>query len=128
MNAFEGSNRYARVSDDEGEKGDPMVRLTREQIQEYVLATLQDLCRDWDYSRPVGPSSLLFSELGLESLDAVVLGTVIQEHFQKHMPFAELLAEIGREQRDLSITELVDFIDQHLNQVPLETGPSGKVQ
>lgn len=105
-----------------------MLTATREEIQEYVLATLRDLCRDWDYSRPVGPGSLLFTELGLESLDAVVLGTIIQEHFQKPMPFAELLAEIGREQRDLSIAQMVDFVDQHLNRVPLEAGPTGKVQ
>jgi len=104
------------------------VKPTREEIQEYVLATLQELCRDWDYSRPVGPGSLLFTELGLESLDAVVLGTIIQEHFQKPLPFAELLAEIGREQRDLSITQLVDFVDQHLNRVSLETQPTGRVQ
>lgn len=101
---------------------------TREEIQDYVLATLQELCRDWDYSRPVGPGSLLFSELGLESLDAVVLGTIIQERFQKPLPFAELLSEIGREQRDLSILELVDFVDLHLNRVPLEAGPAGRVQ
>jgi len=104
------------------------VKPTREEIQDYMLATLQELCRDWDYSRPVGPGSLLFTELGLESLDAVVLGTIIQEHFQKPLPFAELLAEIGREQRDLSIMELVDFVDQHLNRVPLATQPTGRVQ
>jgi len=105
-----------------------MVKATREGIHEYVMATLQELCRDWDYSRPLGPESLLFTELGLESLDAVVLGTVIQEHFQKPMPFAELLSEIGRDQRDLSIRELVDFIDLHLNQVPLEARSTGTVQ
>jgi acyl carrier protein len=104
------------------------VKPTREEIQEYVLATLQELCHDWDYSRPVGPGSLLFTELGLESLDAVVLGTIIQEHFQKPLPFSELLAEIGRDQRDLSIMELVDFVDQHLKQVSLETEPTGRIQ
>jgi len=64
----------------------------------------------------------------LESLDAVVLGTTIQEHFQQPLPFAELLSEIGREQRDLSIRELVDFVDQHLNRVPLETETTGRLQ
>jgi acyl carrier protein len=108
--------------------GHNSVNPTREEIKEYVLATMQELCRDWDYSRPVGPSSRLFTELGLESLDAVVLGTIIQEHFQKPLPFAELLADIGREQRDLSIDELVDFVDQHLNRVQLETEPTGSVQ
>jgi acyl carrier protein len=103
---------------------------TREEIQNYLLQTLQELCHDWDYSRPVGPESLLFTELGLESLDAVVLGTIIQEHFQRPMPFAELLAEIGREQRDLSIRELVEFIDRNVNGagVPLEARPAGRVQ
>ena len=101
---------------------------TREEIQEYVLRTLQELCQDWDYSRPVGPGSLLFTELGLESLDAVVLGTTIQEHFHTPLPFSELLAEIGRDQRDLSIMELVDFVDKNLKQVSLETEPTGRVQ
>jgi acyl carrier protein len=104
------------------------MKSNRQEIQDYVLATLQELCRDWDYSRPVGPESLLFSELGLESLDAVVLGTTIQEHFETPLPFAELLSEIGREQRDLSIAQLVDFVDQHLNHVPLATGLTGQVQ
>ncbi len=101
---------------------------TREEIQDYVLRTLQELCQDWDYSRPVGPESLLFTELGLESLDAVVLGTTIQEHFQCPLPFSELLAEIGREQRDLSIMELVDFVDKNLKQVSLEAEPTSRVQ
>jgi acyl carrier protein len=88
---------------------------TRQQILDYLLKTLEELSQDWDYSEEVGPNTLLFTQLGLESLDAVVLGTTIQEHFQKQMPFAELLAEIGEKQRDLSISELVDFVDKHLN-------------
>jgi len=105
-----------------------MLSATREEILDYVLGTLQEVCRDWDYSRPVGPDSLLFSELGLESLDAVILGTVIQEHFQKQMPFGEMLAEIGRVGRDLSIMQLVDFVDQHLNRDPLGAGRTVKLQ
>lgn len=101
---------------------------TRQEIQDYVLNKLSELCRDWDYSNPVSPSSLLFKELGLESLDAVVLGTNIQEHFGRPLPFAELLAEIGRLQRDLSIAELAEFVDKHLNDAHLETTPTGRLQ
>jgi len=88
---------------------------THQEVLDYVLQTVQGLCQDWDYEDPVGPDSLLFTELGLESLDAVVLGTAIQEHYQVQMPFAELLAEIGEKQRDLSISELADFAFHHLN-------------
>jgi acyl carrier protein len=86
-----------------------------QQVLDYVLHTVQNLCQDWDYADPVGPASLLFTGLGLESLDAVVLCTAIQEHYQVQMPFAELLAEIGQQQRDLSIAELAEFVHRHLN-------------
>ena len=88
---------------------------TQPEILAYVLKTVQDLCQDWDYAEEVGPESLLFTGLGMESLDAVVLCTAMQEHFQTPMPFAELLAEIGEQQRDLSIADLAAFVDQHLH-------------
>jgi acyl carrier protein len=87
---------------------------TQPEILAYVLKTVQDLCQDWDYADPVGPESLLFTGLGMESLDAVVLCTAIQEHYRITMPFAELLADIGQKQRDLSIAELAEFVSQHV--------------
>jgi acyl carrier protein len=99
---------------------------TRGEIEEYILKTIGDLCHDWDYSRPVGLDSLLFTELGLESLDAVVLGTAIQEHFQQTLPFAILFADLGENRRDLSIGGLVDFVDKNLADVTLS--PVGRSQ
>lgn len=101
---------------------------SRQQVLDYVLHTVQGLCEDWDYEDPVGPESLLFTQLGLESLDAVVLCTAIQEHYQVHMPFAELLADIGQKQRDLSIDELSDFVHQHLNENPSSLQGGGELQ
>jgi hypothetical protein len=50
------------------------------------------------------------------SLDAVVLCNTIQEHFRATMmPFAELLAGIGQEQRDLSIAELGEFVGEYVS-------------
>jgi acyl carrier protein len=91
------------------------MKTTPQEVLHYVLQTVESLCQDWDYADPVGPESLLFTRLGFESLDAVVLCTAIQEHYQTPMPFAELLADIGQKQRDLSILELAGFVHQHLN-------------
>ena len=91
------------------------MKSTEAEILAYVLTTVQDLCQDWDYADPVGPESLLFTGLGMESLDAVVLCTAIQEHYQTTMPFAELLADIGQKQRDLSIAELAEFVNEHVS-------------
>ena len=91
------------------------MRPSRQEILDYLMQTMGELTQDWDYSEPVKPESLLFTQLGFESLDAVILGTAIQEHYQTQMPFAELLSELGEKQRDLSINELVDFVDRHLD-------------
>jgi hypothetical protein len=49
-------------------------------------------------------------------LDLVVLGTGMQEHYGMQMPFAEFLALVGeRGQRDVAVSELVDFIDSQVN-------------
>ena len=87
----------------------------RAEIETYLLETLEALARDWEYSEKVGPGTGLFSDLGFESLDAVVLGTAIQEHYDRPMPFAELLADVGqREVRELTVGELVSFVETHL--------------
>ena len=101
------------------QQGAVRMRPSRQEILDYLLQKLGELTEDWDYPDPVSPESLLFTELGFESLDAVVLCTAIQEHYQTPMPFAELLAEIGQHQRDLSIDELTDFVNTHLG------GPAG---
>lgn len=88
----------------------------REEILDYVRTLLQELARDWDFTAPIAPTTRLFADLGFDSLDAVLFGTAIQEHYERPMPFAELLADVGqRAQRDLSVGELVDFIDLHLS-------------
>jgi acyl carrier protein len=96
------------------QNGAVRMRPSRQEILDYLLQKMGELTADWDYPDPVSAESLLFTELGFESLDAVVLCTAIQEHYQTPMPFAELLAEIGQQQRDLSIDELTDFVNTHL--------------
>lgn len=96
------------------------MNVTRDQVKDYVLQKLLELSQDWDNPTEVGQASLLFSELGFESLDAVVLGVAIQEHFGRPLPFAELLAELGEQRRDLSIGELIDFVYLHLSQTSVE--------
>jgi acyl carrier protein len=92
------------------------MKQSRQEILDYVLKSMSELSQDWDYSEPVGPETLLFSQMGLDSLDLVVLGTGMQEHYGMQMPFAEFLAAVGeRGQRDVSVNELVDFINSHVN-------------
>jgi acyl carrier protein len=66
-------------------------------------------------STPIDEGTRFFADLGLASIDAVVLSEAIQQHYGRSLPFDELMAEIGRRtDRDLSIGELVAFLGQHL--------------
>jgi acyl carrier protein len=94
--------------------------MTRDEVRDYILNKLAELAKDWDSSTEIRPESLMFTEIGFESLDAVILGVAIQEHFGRPMPFSELLAELGEQQRDLSINELIDFVYGNLNQPAAE--------
>jgi acyl carrier protein len=87
------------------------MKTTHDDVLEYVSQLLRDLGRDWDYQDAITGETLLFRELGFESLDIVVLGTAVQEHYGCQMPFAELFTDIGnRGTRDLSVAELVAFV------------------
>jgi acyl carrier protein len=70
---------------------------------------------------PIERETRFFADLGLASIDAVVLGEAIQQHFGRPIPFSVLMADLGgREHRDLAIGELLDFLRIHLG--PLD-GP-----
>lgn len=68
-----------------------------------------------EYSGPIGRETRFFADLGLASIDAVVLGETLQDHYGRPLPFGDLMAELGQKaNRDLSIGELTDFLAKHL--------------
>src|SRR4051794_4135708 len=88
---------------------------TREAVLTSVLDLLHQLARDWEYSGEIAPDTLLFADLGFESIDAVVLASFVQERYGRPFPFPQLLAEMGAKQvKDLRISELVEFIHTQL--------------
>jgi len=87
-----------------------------------VLALLTELADDWEYDGPIGPDTSFIADLALESLDIVVLGTMIQQEYGR-LPFAEFLEELGQrpvEERDLTVAELVAFVCEHRRPIPQE--------
>lgn len=83
-----------------------------------ILADLARILSDFqgrEYSGAIGRETRFFADLGLASIDAVVLGEMLQEHYGRPLPFGELMAGMGRrEDRDLSIGDLADFLTRHL--------------
>jgi acyl carrier protein len=66
-------------------------------------------------SSAIHEETRFFADLGLASIDAVVLSERLQEHYGRPLPFNKLIAEMGRRtERDLSIGELVAFLASNL--------------
>ena len=83
-----------------------------------ILAELRCVFRESlgvDPVTPIDPATRFFADLGLASIDAVVLGEAIQQRSGRRVPFDQLLADLGgRRQRDLEIRELIAFLQRHL--------------
>jgi acyl carrier protein len=83
-----------------------------------VLADLARILSDFEgreYSGVIDRETRFFADLGLASIDAVVLGERLQEHYGRPLPFGELMADLGKaEDRDLSIGRLADFLVRRL--------------
>jgi acyl carrier protein len=96
-----------------------------DRILDEVLALLTQLAGDWEYSGTITPETHLLSDLGMESLALVVLGTSLQERYGR-LPFAEFLVEIGQRpqaERDITVRELVEFVGRHAQSVPAGEAP-----
>ena len=92
--------------------------MTRAFSDAEILAEVSAILADFqgrEYSDPIDRRTRFFADLGLASIDAVVLGETLQDHFAQPLPFGELMAELGqRADRDLTIGELVDFLARNL--------------
>ncbi len=80
-----------------------------------VLAVLGELKEDWEYEEAIDPQTRFIADLGLESLEIVVLATMIQQQYGK-LPFPAFFDEIGQrpvDERDVTVDELVAFVSEH---------------
>ena len=85
---------------------------TRTEIMADVAAILGSF-GGRDYLGIITPETRFFADLGLASIDAVVLGETLQEHYGRPLPFGDLMADLGRRaERDMSVGEVADFLQR----------------
>jgi acyl carrier protein len=85
---------------------------------EQVLADLEGILRNFggrEYSGKITPQTMFSRDLGMASIDALVLGETIEEHYHQKLPFGHFLAELGKQgARDIEIGVLAEFLKKHL--------------
>ena len=69
---------------------------------------------------PLRPETLFFADLGLSSIDAIVLGERLELHFGRPLRFTEVLTDFARAGRDdVTLGEVATFVQFQLDQ-PVE--------
>jgi acyl carrier protein len=70
---------------------------------------------DRDFPEPVSPATRVFGDLGLASIELVVLAERLDAHFGCRLPFGTFLKGLrDRGADDLTVGELVAFLQQHV--------------
>ncbi|MBX3413402.1 MAG: acyl carrier protein [Pirellulales bacterium] len=87
---------------------------TSEQISTDVVTLLQNF-PGREYPEAITPETRFFGDLGFRSIDAVVLGEMLEKHFGGSLPFHELLAVVNATgEQDLTVGQIVAFLERHL--------------
>jgi acyl carrier protein len=95
---------------------------SREAIAMDVMQLLEELASDWEYAGALTPDTRMLTDMGMESLDLVVLATALQERYEQELPFSQFFTELGqRNAGDLTVREWIDFMDTNLNDARTES-------
>lgn len=82
--------------------------------QDAILEDLRGILSDFngkEYSGEIGPKTLFFADLGLVSIDAVILAETLETTYGRRFDFGEFLTGLReRGVRDIEIGELVAFL------------------
>lgn len=90
----------------------------KKEIQEKVIAILEDMTRDWDmeYSGGINADTRLIGDLSFESIEIVQLMVAIEQRFHlKNLASEKLLMKDGHYVPELRVAEIVDFLGQEIN-------------
>ena len=88
---------------------------TLEDVFSVIVHFIKELSYDWEYSGKITQETTLLSDLGFESIDAVALGTAIEDYYNKKIPFAQYLSDLEEKGvSDISLGEFARFIQKHL--------------
>jgi len=86
-----------------------------EQIYRDLAEVMTTAFPDRDLAAPAGPHTRAFADLGLTSIELVVLGERLEQFYCRRLPFGPFLAGLrARKVDDLALGELVAFLQQHV--------------
>ena len=92
-----------------------MTTRTADEITRDLANIMAAAFPDRDLPTAVGPDTRVFADLGLASIDVVVLGERLEQFYGRRLPFGAFLAGLRtRGADDLVLGDLVAFLQQQI--------------
>jgi acyl carrier protein len=89
---------------------------TADDLLAQLAAVVRETFPDRDFPEPVALTTRVFGELGLASIELVVLAERLDAHFGRRLPFGTFLKGLrDRGADDLEVGELVRFLQGHVS-------------
>ncbi len=88
---------------------------TTDELLTALAHVVQTAFPDRDFPDAVEGTTRVFADLGLASIEIVVLAEKLDTHFGKRLPFGTFLKSLReRGVEDIEVGELVAFLQQHV--------------
>ena len=88
---------------------------TPEQIYRELAEVMTTAFPDRDPPSDVGPETRVFADLGMASIELVVLGERLEQFYGKRLPFGPFLASLRNSgAEDLQLGDLVAFLEKYV--------------
>lgn len=92
-----------------------MTHRTMEQFYRELSEVMTNTFPDRDFSVDIGPNTLVFADLGMASIELVVLGERLEQFYGRKLPFGPFLSALREKGADdLALGELVSFLQQQV--------------
>jgi acyl carrier protein len=91
-----------------------MTRPTPDSIRRDLSKVMAAAFPDRDFPPEIGNRTRVFADLGLASIDVVVLGERLEQFYGRRLPFGSFLAGLrAKGADDLALGELIEFLQAH---------------
>jgi acyl carrier protein len=88
---------------------------TPDQIYRELADVMTRAFPDRDPPSDVGPETRVFADIGMASIELVVLGERLEQFYGKRLPFGPFLAGLRNSgAEDLQLGDLVAFLQKHV--------------
>ena len=95
-----------------------MIITTQDEIEKTLIEIVDDLTQDWGINLNGGITgkTLLGNDLEFASVDIIQLCVAIEQHYDRKFGFQDLLMDDGSYVSDLSVAQIVEFLDAKLRE------------